>query len=79
MDGGAWQATVHRVTKSWARLRRFIFFLGFLCGSTGKESVCKAGDLDMIPGLGRFPWRRERLPSPGFWSVELHGLYSLLE
>ena len=53
MDGGAWQATVHRVTKSQARLSHFIFFLGFPCGSTGKESACKAGDLDLIPGLGR--------------------------
>ena len=22
MDGGAWQATIHRVTKSWTRLKR---------------------------------------------------------
>ena len=27
-------------------------FLGFLCGSTGKESSCNAGDLGLIPGLG---------------------------
>jgi len=30
-------------------------FLGFPCGSTGKESTCNAGDLDSIPGLGRSP------------------------
>ena len=28
-------------------------FLGFPCGSVGKESSCKAGDLGLIPGLGR--------------------------
>ena len=28
-------------------------FLGFLCGSAGKESTCNAGDLDSTPGLGR--------------------------
>ena len=28
---------------------------GFLGGSAGKESVCNVGDLDSIPGLGRFP------------------------
>ena len=28
-------------------------FLGFPGGSTGKESVCNAGDLGLIPGLGR--------------------------
>ena len=30
-------------------------FLGFPGGSTGKESACSAGDLDLIPGLGRSP------------------------
>ena len=27
MDGGAWQAIVHGVTKSWTRLSNFTFFL----------------------------------------------------
>ena len=39
-------------------------FLGFPCGSAGKESTCNAGDLGSIPGLG--PWRRGRLPTPVF-------------
>ena len=29
--------------------------MGFPCGSAGKESTCKAGDLGSIPGLGRSP------------------------
>ena len=29
--------------------------LGFSGGLEGKESACKAGDLDLIPGLGRSP------------------------
>ena len=29
--------------------------MGFPPGSAGKESICNAGDLDLIPGLGRFP------------------------
>ena len=29
--------------------------LGFRCGSAGKESACNAGDLGLIPGLGRCP------------------------
>ena len=29
--------------------------LGFTGGSAGKESVCNAGDLGLIPGLGRSP------------------------
>ena len=30
-------------------------FLGFSAGSAGKESTCNAGDLGLIPGLGRSP------------------------
>ena len=41
-----------------------------------KESACDAGDLGSIPGLGRFPWKRERLPVLVFWLREFHGLYS---
>ena len=29
--------------------------LGLPCGSAGKESTCNAGDLGLIPGLGRPP------------------------
>ena len=31
--------------------------LGFPGGSDGKESACNAGDLGLIPGLGRSPGR----------------------
>ena len=30
-------------------------FLGFPCGSAGKESTCSVEDLGLIPGLGRSP------------------------
>ena len=30
-----------------------LVFLGFPCGSAGKESACNMGDLGSIPGLGR--------------------------
>ena len=30
-----------------------LVFLGFLCGSAGKEPACNAGGLGSIPGLGR--------------------------
>ena len=30
-------------------------FLGFPGGSAGQESTCNAGDLGLIPGLGRSP------------------------
>ena len=41
-------ATVHGVTKSQTQLRQ-----GFPCSSISKESACSAGDLGLIPGLGR--------------------------
>ena len=48
---------------------------GFPGGSDSKESACKVGNLGLIPGLGRFPWRREWLPTPVFRPV-FRGLYS---
>ena len=48
---------------------------GFPDSSVGKESACNAGDLGLIPGLGRSLWRRERLATPVFWPGEFHGLY----
>ena len=29
--------------------------MGFPGGSAGKESACNVGDLDLVPGMGRFP------------------------
>ena len=41
---------------SWTRDRLPTpVFLGFPCGSAGKESPCNVGDLGSIPGLGRSP------------------------
>ena len=37
-------------------------FLGFLCGSAGKESAWNAGDLGLIPGLGRSPGEGKGYP-----------------
>ena len=50
--------------------------MGFPGDSAGKESACNARDLGSIPGLGRFPWRREQQPTPVFWPGEFHGLYN---
>ena len=38
------------------------FITGFPCGSAGKESACNAGDLGLIPGLGRSPGERKGYP-----------------
>jgi len=37
-------------------------FLGFPCGSAGKESACNEGDLSLIPGLGRSPGEGKGYP-----------------
>ena len=57
-DRGGWWATVHRIAKSWTRLKWLsthhlhgIFFHS----SDGKESAYNAGDPGLIPGLGRYP------------------------
>ena len=39
---------------------------GFRGSSAGKKSACSSGDPGSIPGSGRFPWRRDRLPNPVF-------------
>ena len=51
-------------------------FLGFPCGSAGKESTCKHGRPEFNPWVGKIPWRKARLPTPVFWPSEFHGLYS---
>ena len=51
--------------------------LDFPGSSDGKESACNVGYLGSIPGLGRFPWRREGWPTPVFLPGESHGQWSL--
>ena len=51
MDGGAWEAAVHEVTKSWTRLSDFIFTFHF--HALEKEMASHSGVLVWrIPGTG---------------------------
>ena len=43
---------------------------GFPGGPADKESACNAGDLGLIPELGRSPGEGNWLPSPIFWPGE---------
>ena len=46
------------------------------CSSDGKVSVCNAGDLGLIPGLGRCPGGGNG--TPVFLAGETHGQRSLM-
>ena len=58
-------------------------FMGFPCSSVSTESACNAGDLGLIPGLGRFPGegngnplQSSYLENPidrGAWWATVHG------
>jgi len=59
-------------------------FLGFPCGSAGKESTCNVGDLGLIPGLGRSPGEGNSYPlqysglensmDRGAWKSTVYGI-----
>ena len=49
----------------------------FRSGSDGKASAYNEGDPGLIPGSGRFPWRRKWHPTPVFLPGESHGRRSL--
>ena len=51
--------------------------MGFHGGSTGNESACNMRDLGLIPGLGRFPWRRACNPLQYSCLENPHGQRSL--
>ena len=58
--------------------------MGFLYSSVEKESACNAGDLGLIPGVGRSPGEEngnplqysclENLMDRGAWRATVHGV-----
>ena len=60
------------------------YHLDFTCGSVGKESACSAGDLGLIPGLGRSPGEENdnslqysclgKTMDRGAWWATVHGV-----
>ena len=58
--------------------------MGFPGGSDGKESACHAGDLGLIPGLGKSPGKGhgyllqysclENAMDRGAWQATVHGV-----
>ena len=51
---------------------------GFPGGSVGKESAYNAGDLGLMPGLGRSLGEGNRQPTPVFLAGEFHGQRNLV-
>ena len=61
--------------------------MGFPDGSDGKEFACNAGDLGLIPGLGRSPEEGNSYPlqysclensiDGGAWQATVHGVTKL--
>ena len=49
-------------------------FLGFPCGSAGKESFCNVRVLGSIPGLGRYPGERK-----GYHPLQYSGLKNSMD
>ena len=58
-------------TKKWKLDPGQISVGGFPCSSAGKESACNAGDLGLIPGLGRSPEEGNDNPLP-YSCMETH-------
>ena len=60
----------------------FVPNMGLFCSLVSKESACNAGDLGLIPGLGRFPGEGngnslqysclENLMDRGAWQATVH-------
>ena len=77
-DGGAWWAAIYGVAQSRTQLKRLSSSSSSSNDPDDKESACNAGDPGSIPGLGRFPWRKEWLATPVFLPGKSHGQRSLV-
>ena len=77
-DGGAWWAAIYGVAQSRTQLKRLSSSSSSSNDPDDKESACNAGDPGLIPGLGRFPWRKEWLATPVFLPGKSHGQRSLV-
>ena len=63
-----WLQWLHKILSNMIYLTK-----GFPSGSAGKESACNVGDLGLIPGFGKTPWRREWQLTPVFLPGKSYG------
>ena len=52
MDGGAWSATIHGVTKRWTRLSDFTFFLSIVPFGEGNGNPLQCSCLENLMDRG---------------------------
>ena len=50
------------ISYAWGQAASWYLGAAFPGGSVGKESACRAGDLGLIPGLGRSPGEGKGYP-----------------
>ena len=55
---------------------QMVSLICFPDSSVGKESTCNAGNLSLIPGLGRSPGEGNGYPLQYYWPGEFHVVYS---
>ena len=72
------QSIIQRVNLLPAFLLYFFMLKLYLSQLSGKESACQAGHMGLIPGSGRFPWRRKWQPSPVFLPGKSRGQRSVM-
>ena len=70
MDGGAWWATVHGVSKSQTRLSNFTYQMVKRLPAMWETRVCFLGQ--------EYPLEKEMGPTPIFLPGKSHGLRSLV-
>ena len=82
IDRGAWQVTVHGVSKSWTQLSDYHIThrinWGLHCWLRNEESACQCWRLGFDPWVQKILRRRKRQPTPAFLPGKSHGQRSLL-
>ena len=72
----------HRIGHDWATELNWFAYWASQVALVVKNLPANAGnlrDLSLIPGSGRFPWKRKWQPTPVFLPGESHGLRSLVD
>ena len=77
ISGVLWASWI-QMSISFLIFQQVLLYMGFPCGSDGKESACNAGDLGLIPGLGRSPGGGHGNPLQYSGLENLHGQRSLV-